>query len=70
MRHHFEELRSAKRIIGKNEEVLLAVDDNFKTLGIGKGKYIMEWAKSTHQEVLLDGYQIILRTKASDVQKL
>ncbi len=64
MLHHFAELKNARAIIKKSGRLLIAVDDNLKESNIGKGKYILEWAKKTNQEILAEGYQIIIRINA------
>jgi hypothetical protein len=61
MEHHLNELIAAKKVINKSKNLLIATDDNFKECG--KGKLVMEWAKKTHQEVLLEAYQTLIRVK-------
>jgi hypothetical protein len=64
MRHHLAELHAAKDIFKRSKDLIVAVDDNLKPLGIGKGKYIKEWALATHQDILMDNYQLVLRIAA------
>ncbi len=59
MVHHLKELVSAGKIINKSKGLLIATDDNLE--GAGKGKYVMEWARGTHQEILLENYQTLIK---------
>ena len=61
MRHHLAELKAAKDIFRRSGELLLAVDDNLKPLGIGKGKYVREWAEANQRDILMDDYQLVIR---------
>ena len=70
MRHHIEEFKAAKQIFIRSQDLIVAVDDNLKPLGIGKGKYVLEWAQQTHQKILLDDYQLVLRLTAKSVANL
>lgn len=70
MRHHMAEFKAAKPIFVRSQDLIVAVDDNLKPLGIGKGKYILEWAKQTGQNVLLDDYQLVMRITADSVAML
>lgn len=70
MRHHLAELKASKPIFIRSKDLILAVDDNLKPLGIGKGKYVLEWAQRTGQKILMDGYQLVLRLTAQSVADL
>ncbi len=59
MEHHFNELKSSVQIMRKNKNIIIATDDNVGT--VGKGKYVLDWAKRTGQEILLENYQSIFR---------
>lgn len=59
MVHHLKELCSARKMIAKSPGLLVAVDDNGRD--VGKGKYVLDWAHQTHQEILYHGYQIVMR---------
>jgi hypothetical protein len=62
MAHHLKEVESAAEIIKRSNDLLIAVDDNFRD--IGKGKYVREWAQKTNKEILLDSYQIIIKASS------
>jgi hypothetical protein len=70
MQHHLAELRATKGIIVRSGDLLLAVDDNFKPLGIGKGQYVLEWAQQTHQNILIDDYQLVMHLTGDSVASL
>jgi cephalosporin hydroxylase len=70
MRHHMAEFRAAKSIFVRSQDLIVAVDDNLKPLNIGKGKYILEWAQQTRQNILLDAYQLVLRITADKIAEL
>ncbi len=59
MIHHLKEMLSAHKILRGNKDIIIAVDDNFTS--IGKGKYVLEWAKTIKAEILHEGYQIIFK---------
>jgi len=64
MRHHLAELKNSHQILKKSNPMLVGIDDNFKESGIGKGKYILEWARKTDQEILSEDYQLIIRIRS------
>ena len=70
MRHHLAELRSAKNIINKSEDLLLAVDDHFKELNTGKSKYVLEWARNTGQSVLSESHQVVMKINNNNIYGL
>jgi cephalosporin hydroxylase len=70
MRHHLAEFKAAKPIFVRSQELIVAVDDNLKPLDIGKGKYILDWARQTGQDVLLDDYHLVMRITAASVAQL
>lgn len=59
MAHHFKELASAGKILAKSPGLIVAVDDNGPA--IGKGRYVLDWAKKTGQRIIHEGYQIIFQ---------
>lgn len=59
MVHHLKEMISLSKTISSSEDVIIAVDDNFGD--IGKGKYVLEWAKDVGAEILHEGYQVIFK---------
>lgn len=59
MAHHLKELGSIKEVLKQSIEPLVAIDDNFTD--VGKGKYVLDWAKETGQKVLHNGYQIVVQ---------
>ena len=61
MLHALQELFSLRRIIRRSPGLLIAVDDNWD--GIGKGRYPLQWARATGQEILHQGYQILFRVR-------
>lgn len=69
-RHHFAEFKAAKPIFMRSQNLIVAVDDNLKPLGIGKGKYILEWAQKTNQKILWDDYQLVMRLTSQSVRDL
>ena len=70
MRHHLAEFKAAKDIFIRSPNLIVAVDDNLKPLGIGKGKYVREWAQQARPDVLMDGYQLVLRLTAGSAAQL
>ena len=70
MRHHMAEFKAAKEIFIRSKDLIVAVDDNLKPLDIGKGKHILEWARRTQQDILMDDYQLVLRITAESVLSL
>lgn len=73
MVHHLKLLASLQKIITKSPGLLIAIDDNFdywkkakNYRNIGKGQYIVEWAKTTKNKIIYEGYQqLIQMTKES-----
>ncbi len=59
MVHHLKEMISLNNVLSRSEGLIIAVDDNFDN--IGKGKYVLEWAKSVGAEILHEGYQVIFK---------
>ena len=59
MAHHLKELGSIKEILRQSIEPLIAIDDNFTD--VGKGKYVLDWARKTGQKVLYNGYQTVIQ---------
>ena len=70
MRHHLAEFKAAKDIFIRSQDLIVAVDDNLKPLDVGKGKYVLEWAQQARQNILMDGYQLVLRLTADSVASL
>ena len=66
MLHHMKELLSCQKILAQKPNVLVGVDDNFKTpeLRHGKGYLVKEWVKQVGYKVLLDDYQFIFEYRA------
>lgn len=62
MVHHLKELASVGSIRSKSQNLIVAVDDNFKN-GMGKGKFIVEWAKETKKEIVHDGLQFVFKNE-------
>lgn len=70
MRHHLAEFKAAKDIFIRSQDLVVAVDDNLQPLDIGKGKYVREWAQQARQNILMDGYQLVLRLTAESAAHL
>ena len=64
MVHHLKEMVSLGKVINKSKDLIMAVDDNFGD--VGKGKYVMDWAKSVNAKILHKGYQVIFKIMVGD----
>ena len=60
MTHHLKELVSSAHIRVLSPGILMAVDDNFGD-GVGKGKFIAEWARETKKEIIHEGIQFVFK---------
>jgi len=61
MLHGLREFAALRSVIRRSSNMMIGIDDNWN--GIGKGRYVLRWAKATGQEILHEGYQILFRIR-------